>query len=102
MHKSYRPSGVAVIAAVPETYLAQAYFDDNDVEIVKSNVIAWQVGSDRGMTPLTIDPRTTAGQEWFVIHPDGRVEADDGRAWAGVDAWIADQRRLHREGRRAA
>ncbi len=97
MVKNYRPGGVGMLPALPGTYLVHAYFDDNQVELVKANVLGWQVSSERTVTPLVVDPRAAADDDWFVIHPDGRVECRDGRCWADSDIWIDEQRRLRRD-----
>lgn len=96
MIKNYRPGGIGMISAEPKTYLVHAYFDDNQVELVKSNVIGWQVGSERVLTPLVVDPRIVTDDKWHVIHPDGRVECSDGRSWSDIDGWIAEERRVRR------
>ncbi|RJY08794.1 hypothetical protein [Aurantiacibacter aquimixticola] len=93
MQKNYREGGVGLFDAAPGTYLVSAYFDDNQVEIIYSNVLGWQVGKDRRLTPLCLDVRATQEDPWFVIHPDGRIESSDGRSWPSKDAWIAHRRR---------
>ncbi len=97
MVKSYKPGGIGMFAAAPGTYLVHAYFDDNQVELVRSNVLGWQVGSERVLTPLVVDPRAASDREWYVIHPDGRVECSDGRSWDDVDSWVDEERRLRRD-----
>lgn len=87
--KSYRPGGVGMLPALAGTYLVHAYFDGNEVELVRANVVGWQVGAERGLTPLVIDTRAAADEPWYVIHPDGRVECSDGRCWNDADTWIA-------------
>ena len=57
MQKSYRQSGVGMLDAAPGTYMVHAYFDDNQVDLVKCNVIGWQIAQDRRLTPLVLDPR---------------------------------------------
>lgn len=93
MVKNYRPASVGMVPALPGTYLVTAYFDDNQVDLVKSNVLGWSVSTERTLTPLVIDPRAADEDVWHVIHPDGRVECTDGRCWSDVDSWIADERR---------
>ena len=95
MQKNYREGGIGLMDAAPGTYLVTAYFDDNQVDLVFSNVLGWQVGKDRRLTPMCLDIRATQEDVWFVIHPDGRVESNDGRSWADKDAWISEQRRMH-------
>ena len=97
MAKNYRPGGVGMINAELGTYLVHAYFDDNQVELVRSNVIGWQIGQERKLTPLVIDPDAAADELWFVVHPDNRVECSDGRCWADLDCWIAEERRRRRD-----
>ena len=97
MQKSYRPSGVGMLAAPLGTYLVHAYFDSNQVEIVRANVIGWQIGSDRSVTPLLIDPRAADMDLWFVEHPDGRVESSNGGVWPSEASWIDELRRQRRE-----
>jgi len=97
MQKNYRPGGVGMIAAPPGTYLVYAYFDSNQVEIVRANVVGWQIGGDRSITPLLIDPRAADIDVWSVIHPDGRVESSNGGVWANEASWIDEQRRAQRE-----
>ena len=97
MVKNYRPGGVGMVPAHAGTYLVHAYFDDNQVELVKTHVLGWQVGSERTMTPLVIDPGAITGEDFFVLQPDGRVECSDGRCWADVDTWVGEQRRLRRD-----
>lgn len=93
MQKSYRESGVGMFDAAPGTYVVSAYFDDNQVDLVYCNVLGWQVGKDRRLTPMCLDHQATQDDLWFVIHPDGRVESSDGRSWATKDAWVEEQRR---------
>ena len=95
MVKSYRPAGVGMLPAQPGTYLLHAYFDDNHIDLVKSNVLGWQVCSERSLTPLAIDPRAAEADAWCVAHPDGRVECSDGRCWDSLDLWVGEQRRQH-------
>ncbi|MGB3166978.1 MAG: hypothetical protein WBA68_09405 [Alteraurantiacibacter sp.] len=96
MQKNYREGGIGLIDAAPGTYLVSAYFDDNQVDIVTCNVLGWQVGKDRRLTPMCLDIRASDDNVWFVAHPDGRVESNDGRAWPSRDAWIAEQRQTVR------
>lgn len=96
MQKSYRESGIGMFDAQAGTYLVAAYFDDNQVDLIYVNVLGWQVGKDRRLTPITLDPRAADEDPWFVLHPDGRVESSDARSWSDKDAWIEDQRRNHR------
>lgn len=79
MAKSYRPVGVGMFPAEHGTYLVHAYFDDAHVELVRANVIGWQVSQERILTPLVIDQHAAEDDPWFVIHPDERVECSDGR-----------------------
>jgi hypothetical protein len=97
MQKNYRPGGVGMLAALPGTYLLNAYFDAGQVEIVRANVLGWQVGSDRSVTPLVVDPRVADVDPWCVIHPDGRVESSAGNVWENEILWLDDQRRTQRE-----
>lgn len=94
MVKSYRPGSAGMVPATPGTYLVQVYFDDDQVDIVRSSVIGWQVSSERVITPLVIDPRAAEEDPWYVIHPDGRVECSDGRCWRDSDTWVTEERRL--------
>ncbi|QZH74998.1 MAG: hypothetical protein JY451_15365 [Erythrobacter sp.] len=96
MQKNYRAGGVGLFDALPGTYLVSAYFDDNQVDVVTCNVLGWQVGNDRRLTPLCLDVRAADDEVWFVAHPDGRVESSDGMSWPTRDAWIAEQRRNYR------
>jgi len=96
MQKNYRPGGVGMVPAPIGTYLVHAYFDDNQVDLVKSNVLGWQVGADRKVTPLLVDPRAADSEPWYVIHADGRVECSDGKVWEDQDSWIDDFRRICR------
>ena len=96
MQKSYRQSGVGMLDAAPGTYMVHAYFDDNQVELIKSNVMGWQVAQDRRLTPLVLDPRAVDDEGWVILHPDGRIEAEDGRNWASEDAWLTSRRRERR------
>ncbi len=93
MQKSYRESGVGMFDAAPGTYIVSAYFDDNQVDLVYCNVLGWQIGKDRRLTPMCLDHRAVQDDPWFIIHPDGRVESNDGRSWANKDAWVEEQRR---------
>ncbi len=97
MAKSYRPAGVGMIPAERGTYLVHAYFDDSQVDLVRANVVGWQVSSERILTPLVVDQRAAEDDPWFVIHPDERVECSDGRCWSDVDTWIAEERRRRRD-----
>lgn len=101
MAKSYRPAGVGMVPAEAGTYLLHAYFDDNQVDLVKANVLGWQVSSERTLTPLVIDPRAADAEPWFVAHPDGRVEASDGRCWDNIEQWVGEERRMRRNEPRA-
>ena len=96
MVKSYRPAGVGMVGAERGTYLMHAYFDGNEVDLVRANVIGWQISSERNLTPLVIDPRAADIEPWVVRHPDGRVECSDGRCWDTVEAWLAEERRAYR------
>jgi len=96
MVKSYRPGGVGMLPAAPGTYLVHAYFDDNQIELIKANIIGWQIGAERGLTPLVVDPRAAEDDSWNIIHPDGRVEAVDGHVWESVDLWVDELRRMRR------
>jgi len=97
MQKNYRPSGVGMMAAEPGTYLLHAYFDDNQVDLVRCNVIGWKVGNDSRIAPLVIDPRAADGDNWYVQHPDGRIENPNGQAWNTLNEWIDDLKREQRE-----
>ena len=97
MVKNYRPASAGMVPAAPGTYLAHAYFDGDEVDLVKCAVIGWSVSTERLVTPLVIDPRAADSEPWFVIQPDGRVECSDGRVWLDADSWIADERRARRE-----
>lgn len=96
MQKNYREGGVAMLDALPGTYLVAAYFDDNQVDLVTCNVLGWQVGKDRRLTPMCLDIRAADEDPWFVLHPDGRVESNDGRSWPSKDAWLDEERRARR------
>ena len=97
MQKNYRPGGVGMISALPGTYLVHAYFDSNQVEVVRANVVGWQIGADRSITPLLIDPRAADTDVWCVIHPDGRVESSSGGVWASEAGWLDELRRIRRD-----
>ena len=99
MVKSYRPGGVGMLPAEAGTYLVHAYFDDNEVDLVRANVLGWQVGAERSLTPLVVDSRAVVDDGWHVLHPDGRVEGADGRGWDDLDDWLADERRRWRAAR---
>ncbi|TIX50280.1 hypothetical protein [Alteraurantiacibacter aquimixticola] len=95
--KSYRPGSAGMVPAQPGTYLAHLYFDDAQVELVKSHVVGWQVSAERELTPLVVDPAAVTNQDWFVIQPDGRVECSDGRCWIDTETWISEERRRRRD-----
>lgn len=97
MAKNYRPGGVGMIPAAEGTYLVHAYFDDNQIDLVRSNVLGWQIGADRSVTPLVVDPRAADEEPWCVLHPDGRVECSNGAAWPDQESWVDEARRLSRE-----
>ena len=97
MVKSYRPAGVGMVPAQAGTYLLHAYFDGNQLDLVRANVIGWQISSERTLTPLVVDPRAADIEPWMVTHPDGRVECSDGRCWDSVENWLVEERRLQRE-----
>jgi len=97
MVKNYRPASVGMMPAHPETYILHLYFMENQVEVVKANVIGWQVSSERELTPLVVDPKIMTGDDWFVLHADGRVECSDGRCWENCDDWITEERRRYRD-----
>ena len=97
MQKNYRPSGVGMFPAEPGTYLVHAYFDDNQTDLVRANVVGWKVGNDSHLTPLVIDPRAADEEPWYVEHPDGRVECSNGRSWRTIDEWTDEERRGKRE-----
>ena len=96
MQKNYRQSGVGMLGAAPGTYMVHAYFDDNQVDLVKCTVIGWQVMQDRHLTPLVLDPRAVDEDGWVIQHPDGRIEAEDGRNWPSEDVWLQSERRNRR------
>lgn len=96
MQKSYRQGGILALDAPVGTYLVHAYFDDNQIDLVKCNVLGWQIAADRKVTPIVIDPRAADDETWFVIHPDGRVECSDGRGWDSEDAWLHEEQRQRR------
>ncbi|WAT18112.1 hypothetical protein OZN62_00615 [Aurantiacibacter sp. MUD11] len=96
MQKNYRQAGVGMLNAAPGTYLVHAYFDHNEIDVVRCNVIGWQVLADRRLTPLVVDPRAADDDKWTVIHPDGRVECSDGRTWKNEDCWLFEEKRDHR------
>lgn len=85
-----------MVQALPGTYLVHIYFDNNQVELVRANVVGWSVGSDRRIAPLVLDPRATDDDPWRVIHPDGRVESSCGKVWDTLDAFIDDEKRASR------
>jgi hypothetical protein len=95
MVKNYRPASAGMLAALPGTYLIHAYFESGDVELVRCNVIGWQISTERTLTPLVVDPRAAEEDVWFVLHTDGRVECNDGRCWDSLDEWVSDERRAH-------
>lgn len=86
-----------MLPAASGTYLVHAYFDDNEVDIIRANVIGWSVGADRALTPLLVDPRAVDEDGWHVIHPDGRVECADGRCWNDTESWIIAERKRRRD-----
>jgi len=96
MQKNYRPGGVGMVPAAAGTYLVQVYFDSSQIEIVRANVLGWQVGADRGVTPLLIDPRAADAEPWCVMHPDGRVESSTGAVWEDEASWVDEMRRSRR------
>lgn len=91
--KNYRPAGVGMFPAEPGTYLLHAYFEGDQPELVKANVIGWQVTNGRNLDPLVIDPRAAEITPWTVGHPDGRVECSDGRCWNSIEQWLNDESR---------
>ena len=97
MQKNYRPGGVGMIPALPGTYLLHLYFDSHQAELVRCNILGWQVGADRRLTPLVVDPHAADEDVWHVLHPDGRVEASNGKVWDSAEKWISDERRARRE-----
>lgn len=96
MQKSYRQGGILALDAPVGTYLVHAYFDDNQVDLVKCNVLGWQISADRKVTPIVVDPRAADDDNWYVIHPDGRVECADGRSWDNEDTWLYEEKRQRR------
>ena len=56
----------------------------------------WLVGQDRRLTPLVIDPRAVDEDGWVILHPDGRVETEDGRNWPHQDDWLQHERQRRR------
>ena len=96
MAKTYRPAGVGMLPAVAGTYVLSAYFDGEAVDLVRANVLGWQVSSERSLVPLLIDPQACDVEPWFVQHPDGRVEASDGRCWNDMRDWLAQERERQR------
>lgn len=97
MVKNYRPGGVGMLEAAPGTFLLHAYFDDNQVELVRSAVLGWQIGADRKITPLVLDPRAADDEPYTVNYPDGRVETSDGRTWDDLGSFIDEEKRRQRE-----
>jgi hypothetical protein len=89
--KNYRPAGVGMFPAQAGTYLLTVYLDGEQPDLVKSNVIGWQVTPGRLLTPLVADPRAADIEPWIVSQPDGRVEASDGRCWDTIELWLADE-----------
>ena len=75
------------------TYLLTAYFEGERPEVVRSNIIGWQITPGRVLIPLVVDPRAADIEPWIVSHPDGRVECSDGRCWDNIEQWLADESR---------
>lgn len=90
--KNYRPAGIGMVPAQPGTYLLHAYFDGDRLDLVKANVLGWQISPERGVTPLVIDARAVEIEPWLVVHPDARVECSDGRCWDSLEQWLEDER----------
>lgn len=86
--KSYRPAGVGMFPAQPGTHLLTVYFDGERPDVVRCNVIGWQITPGRVLIPLVIDPRAADVDPWIVSHPDGRVECSDGRCWDNMELWL--------------
>lgn len=102
MIKSYRPAGVGMVPALPGTYLLHAYFDGDAVDLVRANVLGWQISSGRSPTPLVLDPKAAELEPWVIGFADGRIECSDGRCWDSLEAWLADEKvdQLHGLARR--
>ena len=84
----------AVLApASPDTFvLAIASGDASELDVVRRTaVVAWSMGMDGVVRPITVDGIGGDGPDLTVETPDGCVTARGARRWLSVEAWLRDQ-----------
>jgi hypothetical protein len=78
----------AMMPALLGTYLVSPGEDETGKRKVwKNNVLGWMVAADTEIRPLVLD-MSMIEDRWTVMHPDGRVERNDGESWETVDQWL--------------
>jgi hypothetical protein len=82
----------SMIPALAGTYILHPGTDDQgNPKVWKTNVLGWMVTADTEVRPLLADPTSIQGNMWDVLHPDGRVERNDGTSWDSLDDWITTE-----------
>jgi hypothetical protein len=82
----------SMIPALPGTYILHPGTDEQGHgKAWKTNVLGWMVTADTEVRPLLADPTCIEGNKWDVLHPDGRVERNDGATWDCLDDWIKSE-----------
>jgi hypothetical protein len=82
----------AMTQALPGTYLVSISEDESgNSKVWKSNVVGWMINAEGEVRPIVVDMSLiTGGEQWHILHPDGRVERKSGESWETVDQWFAD------------
>jgi hypothetical protein len=82
----------AMIPALPGTYVInRGTDDDGKPKAWKTNVLGWMIAADTEVRPVTTDPNLSGEKNWDVLHPDGRVERNDGSSWDSLDDWLLSE-----------
>jgi hypothetical protein len=79
----------SMIPALPGTYILHPGTDDQgNPKAWKTNVLGWMVTADTEVRPLLADSTCIDRNKWDVLHPDGRVERNDGSTWDTLLDWL--------------
>lgn len=82
----------AMLPALPGTYLISPLEEeDGSTTPYKTNVLGWMVCADTEVRPVCLDPHVVGDAKWDVLHPDGRVERNDGTSWPSLTEWLASE-----------
>jgi hypothetical protein len=82
-------SPAAMMPALPGTYLISPADDESgNRKVWKNNIIGWMIGADTEIRPVVLD-MSMVDDKWTVLHPDGRVELQNGESWDTLDEWLA-------------